>query len=52
MDSTKFVQVLFRIHIFYRIRGHAITYCPYIDNEVKDGFVRHAEQHMLNKDFV
>lgn len=51
MDSTKFVQILFRIYAFYRFRGHAITKCPQIDNEVRDGFVKHTEQHMLDKDF-
>jgi hypothetical protein len=37
---------------FYRIRRHGVTKCPYIDTEVKGGFVKHVGQLMLNRDFV
>jgi hypothetical protein len=35
-----------------RVSGHVITKCPQIDSEVKDGFIKHVGQQMLDKDFV
>jgi hypothetical protein len=29
-----------------------ITKCPYIDNEMRDGFVKHVGQQMLGINFV
>jgi hypothetical protein len=46
------VQTLSRIYAFYRVRGHIITKCPHVDSEVKDGFVKHMGQQMLDIDFV
>jgi hypothetical protein len=45
-------QTLSRICVFCRIRRHVITKCPQIDNEVRDGFVRHEGLKMLNRDDV
>ncbi len=52
MDSNRLVQTLFKIYVFYRIRRCVITKCPHIDSEVKDGFVRHVGQQMLEIDHV
>ncbi len=44
------VQTHSWIYVFCRIRGHNITKCPQINSEVRDGFVRHVGQHMLDID--
>ncbi len=51
-DLAKLAQTLSRICVFCRIRRHVITKCPQIDNEVRDGFVRHEGLKMLNRDVV
>ncbi len=38
--------------VFCRIRRHIIIECLQIDNEVRDGFVRHVGQQMLDRDYV
>ncbi len=52
MHLAKLVQILSKICAFYRIRKHLITECPQIDREMKDGFVRHVGQQMLDKSFI
>jgi len=42
-------QTLSKIYVFCRI-GHVIIEFPEIDNEMKDGFVRHVGQQKLEKD--
>jgi hypothetical protein len=42
MDLTKLEQTLSKICAFHRSRGHGIIECPHIDNEVRDGFVKHV----------
>jgi hypothetical protein len=44
MDLTKLEQTLSKICAFYRSREHGIVECPQIDNEVRDGFVKHVRQ--------
>jgi hypothetical protein len=51
-DSTRLAQTLSKIFAFCRVRGHIITKCSQIDNEAKDGFVKHVGQQMLDSDFV
>jgi len=52
MDLAKLAQILFKICAFYRIRKHVITKCQHIDSEMRDGFVRHAGQQMLDRGFI
>ncbi len=52
MDSAKLVRTFPNIYVFYRVRRCVITKCPHIDSEVKDGFVRHVGQQMLEMDYV
>jgi hypothetical protein len=37
-------QISSRICVFCKIIGHVIIECPFINNEVKDGFVRYMGQ--------
>ncbi len=50
MDLARLFQTLSKIYVFCRIGGHVIIECPQIDNEMKDGFVRHVGQQKLDKD--
>jgi len=52
MDLAKLDQILLKICAFYRIKKHVITKCPHIDSEMRDGFVRHVGQQMLDKGFI
>jgi hypothetical protein len=51
-DLARLAQTLFRICVFCRIKIHIIIECLHIDNEVRDGFVRHVGQQMLDRDYV
>jgi hypothetical protein len=42
MDLAMLLQTLSKSYAFYIVRIRMITKCPHIDNEVKDGFVRHV----------
>ncbi len=37
---------------FCRVKGHGIIECPKIDSEVRDAFVRHLGQQILERDYV
>jgi len=50
--SMRLVKKNSKICAFYRGRGHVITKCPWIDSEMRDGFIRHVGQKMLNINFV
>jgi len=52
MDLAKLAQILFLNCAFYRIRKHVIKECPHINSEMRDGFVRHVGQQMLDKSFI
>lgn len=49
MDLARLPQTLSKIY-FFVVGGHVIIKCPQIDNEMKDGFVRHEGQQKLDKD--
>jgi hypothetical protein len=51
-NLTRLVEFFSKICAFYRVRGHVITKCPQIDSKMKEGFIKHAKQQMLNIDFV
>jgi hypothetical protein len=51
MDLARLPQTLSKIRVFCTIGEHVIIKCPQIDNEMKDGFVRHVGQQKLDKDF-